>query len=262
MNRNSVIYAGLGLIFIIAAALNYNALQHFAYDKAQVNYWLSFGVPILVDTFIAIAAFIALINREQGESTGLAKIIVVVFTLASIYLNSLHYPFTIYGMSMAALVPLVVFLTVELALQQMEIKYRRDESIVTIQKLQTQMQIARQKLANLEIETMQKQREQEAILAVKNGEIEQKTALLQKIAAQVQATELQLEQVKIASNEAQNCTIDWQSREANVLRLDGMLAAGMNYSQAARILNVAPNTVRNWAKHLNGNSLSEGRVHA
>jgi len=108
-----------------------------------------------VDTFIAIAAFIALINREQGESPALAKTIVVVFTLASIYLNSLHYPLTIYGLSMAALVPAVVFLAVELALQQMEIKYCRDEATVTLQKLHAQMQQSRQALANIQAEAVQ-----------------------------------------------------------------------------------------------------------
>lgn len=260
MNRNTVIYLGLGVVFLIAAALNYNALQHFAYHKAQVNYWLSFGVPILVDTFIAIAAFIALINREQGESTTLAKIIVVVFTLASIYLNSLHYPLTIYGLSMAALVPAVVFLAVELALQQMEIKYRRDEATITLQKLHTQMQQARQALANIEAEAAQKQAAHGAIIAAKNAEIEQQTQLLHDLAAQTKAAELQLAQAKTALAEGETCAVDWSSREANLLRLDGMLAAGVNFSHAARVLQVAPNTVRNWAKHLNGNSLSEGKV--
>lgn len=260
MNRNSVIFGGLGLVFIIAAALNYNALQHFAHDKAQVNYWLSFGVPILIDTFIAIAAYVALINRVQGESTGLAKTIVIVFTLASIYLNSLHYPLTVYGLSIAALVPAVVFLSIELALQQMEIKHRRDDTVVTIKKLQIEAQIARQAIANLETETVQKQTEQDAIIATKNDEIKQKTQLLEAVIAQIEAAELQLEQTKTALTDAQNCNLDWQGKEANLLRLDGMLAAGVNYSQAARVLNVAPNTVRNWARNLNGNSLSEGKV--
>lgn len=260
MRKNNVIYFGLGLVFIIAAALNYNALQHFAYDKAQVNYWLSFGVPVLIDTFIAIAAYIALINREQGESTRLAKTIVVAFTLASVYLNSLHYPLTIHGLSMAALVPVVVFLSIELALQQMEIKHRRDDAILTITKLQRQAQNARQQLATIEAETAQKQAAQQAVIAAKIAEIEQKTQLLQQVSAQVETAELQLTQVKTALNEAENCAIDWQSREANLLRLDGMLAAGVTYTDAARVLAVAPNTVRNWRKHLNGNSLSGGQV--
>lgn len=260
MSKNTAIYAGLGVVFIIAASLNYNALQHFAYEQAQVNYWLSFGVPILVDVFIAIAAYIALINREQGESTALAKRIVGVFTLASIYLNAMHYPLTIAGLSMASLVPGVVYLSVELAVQQMEIRHRRNDAIETIARLQSQAQDLRDELAKIEAATVQKTQEQDAIIAAKIAEIEQKTQVLSDIIAQVQAAELQLDAAKIALAEAESCAIDWTGKEANLLRLDGMLAAGVNYSHAARVLEVAPNTVRNWSKGLNGNSISKGEV--
>lgn len=260
MNRQHFVYGGLAVVFIIAAALNYNALQHFAYEQAQVNFWLSFGVPVLFDTFIAIAAYIALINKEQDESTRLAKGIVLAFTVASIYLNGMHYPPTLAGWSMAALVPLVVLLSVELALQQMEIKHRRSESIATIERLQTQVQKTQATLRKIEDETAQKTAEQDAIVQGKIVEIEQKTRVLQDIVAQIEAAELQLAQLKIAQAEAENCTLDWSGREANLLRLDGMLAAGVSYAQAAKTLNIAPNTARNWARQLNGNSLSAGQV--
>lgn len=260
MRKNNLIYAGLGVVFIIAAALNYNALQHYAYDKAQVNYWLSFGVPILIDTFIAIAAYIALVNREMGESTRLARNIVLVFTLASIYLNSLHYPLTVYGLSMAALVPMVVFLSIELALQQMEIKHRRAETILSTQKLQARVQEVQTVLARIEADKVQLLVERAASLDRQNAEIEQKTQVLRDLVGQIQAAELHLDQVKIALAKAETCNLDWQGKEANLLRLDGMLAAGLNYTQAAKVLNIAPNTARNWARSLNGNSLSQGAV--
>ncbi|MCG3211554.1 MAG: hypothetical protein FOGNACKC_05200 [Anaerolineae bacterium] len=260
MRKNAAVYAGLSVVFATAAILNYNALQHFAFDKAGVNFWLSFGVPVLIDVFIAIAAYIALINREQGESTTLAKSIVVTFTLGSIYLNSLHYPLTVYGLSMAALVPAVVFLSIELALQQMEIKHRRDETILNIRKLQGQAQEWQTVLARIEAEKVQLLAERDAVITRKNAEFEQKTQLLNDLLAQIQTTELHLEQVKTALVESESCTVDWQGKEANLLRLDGMLAAGLNYSQAAKVLNIAPNTARNWAKNLNGNSLSKGEV--
>ncbi|MCG3210578.1 MAG: hypothetical protein FOGNACKC_04209 [Anaerolineae bacterium] len=253
MRKNTAIYTGLGLVFIIAAALNYNALQHYAYNKAQVNYWLSFGVPILVDTFIAIAAYIALINREQGESTTLAKGIVIAFTLASVYLNSLHYPLTIYGLSMAALVPTVVFLSIELALQQMEIRHRRDETIQSIQKLQVQAQEGQMVLARIEAEKMQ-------LTEAKTTEIQQFEAKIAARLEQLQAVNLEIEQARIELEETKKTPLAWDSREAHLLRLDGMLAAGIGFGQAAQIFDVAPNTVRNWAKNLNGNSLSNGQV--
>jgi hypothetical protein len=258
--KNTAIYTGLGVVFLIAATLNYNALQNFAYTKAEVNYWLSFGVPILVDTFIAVAAYIALINKEAGEPTRLAKSIVLIFTLCSIYLNAMHYAFTVAGMSMAALVPIVVFLSVELSVQQMEIKHRRDETIVTIQKLNDNVQNLQSEIAKIEAATVQKTEEQNAIIQAKNAEIAQQVQILADNIAQIEASKLQLEEVKIALHEAENCTVDWSGKDANLLRLDGMLAAGVNYSQAAKVLEVAPNTVRNWGKSLNGNSLSKGQV--
>jgi len=76
---------------------------------------------------------------------------------------------------------------------------------------------------------------------------------LRDLAAQTEAAGSQLAQAKTALADGETCKVDWSSREANLLRLDGML-------HAAKVLQVAPNTVRNWAKHLNGNSLSEGKV--
>lgn len=258
MSRNAAVETGLGVVFVIAAALNYNALQHFAYEQAQVNYWLSFGVPILVDTFIAIAAYIALINKEHGESTTLAKSIVFVFTVASIYLNAMHYPLTVAGLSMAALVPVVVFLSVELAIQQMEVKHRRGMAIESIQQLQLAAQDLRAANAKIEAAGVQKITELNAISVIKNAEIEAQSQLLADTVAQIEAVELQLKQAKAAQAEGDNYAVDWSGKDANLLRLDGMLAAGVNFAQAARVLDVAPNTARNWAKQLNGNSISKG----
>lgn len=74
---NKLIYWSLGTIFLIAASLNYDALRHFAYDQAEVNYYLSFFVPLLVDVLIATAVYITLINEESGEKPGLAWSVVI-----------------------------------------------------------------------------------------------------------------------------------------------------------------------------------------
>ncbi|MCG3208366.1 MAG: hypothetical protein FOGNACKC_01970 [Anaerolineae bacterium] len=260
MRENTLIYIGLGIVFIIAAALNYSALRHFAYNKAEVNYYLSFGVPVLIDTFIAVAALIALTNKEKGESTRLAKTIVVVFTMASIYLNALHYPSTIYGVSMATLVPMVVFLSIELALQQMEINHRRNELILTRKKLNEQVQKIRADLDKIQADQIQLSNEQDSIIAAKRADIALINDEIRQRYEQLEAVRLELAQAKAALKTAGNCVIDWHCKEANLLRLDGMLAAGVTFTEAAQILNIAPNTARNWAKNLNGDSLSKGEV--
>lgn len=249
--KNTIIYIGLAVVFIIAAALNYDALRNFAYDLAEVNYWLSFGVPVLIDTFIALAVYITLKNKVIGEGTTLAWSIVVVFSLASIYLNSLHYPANIYGWSMAVLVPVVVFGTAELAKQQMEIEYKRDGAVMSITRL-----VKAQSFAQKELDTLHGQRDELArqLDTDRTGYTAQISQLKQEWAT-LRAEVEQLQQQRKQAHANIQCAADLPSNVLQAVQLDTLIAAGWTKIDAARLVGVSRNTVPGRLGLVNGQSL-------
>ncbi len=212
------------LVFVLAAAHNYDALRHFA-AASGVASGLSFTTPILIDTFIGAAVWVSLRNKRYGERARLAWAIVILFTLASVWINLMHYPLIPGGITLAILVPVVVFLSAELA-----------KGLVESQRIRSGQTTATAQLA-----------EQAAQLA---ATIAAETASL----AQLKQRKAQLEaQVAQHLEEARTVTADPFTRE--MYQIDGLLAAGKTQKEAAQMVGISESTLRNRIKNLNGDSL-------
>lgn len=248
---NKLIYWSLGTIFLIAASLNYDALRHFAYDQVQVNYYLSFFVPLLVDVLIATAVYITLINKEQGEKSGLAWSVVIVFTIGSIYLNFLHYPKTIPGYTMAAFVPVVVFVASELSKQQMEIRARRSSVILTAEKLRAMVKELTTETAKIEADNRQlEQMKQEQIRALETHQAE--------LQADLQSLDDAIKQAKSTLKEVENLPTKLDHRAIKAIQFDALTYAGMTQTQAADLLGHTPKTLKSYVdEYVNGDGLSK-----
>lgn len=234
--EDSAITSLIVLVFILAAAHNYDALRHFAFESG-VAWSLSFATPILIDTFIAAAVWVSLRNKRYGEPARLAWVIIVAFTGVSIGLNLLHYPQLIGGQAMAVIVPVVVLASSELAKGLVESQRNRNGAAVATSSLRS------------EIERLERAAGQEA----------QRLAQLEKDFAHRRAQlEAQITQLEAQREAAQTIEIDPITRQ--MYQIDGLLAAGKSQADAARIVGISPSTVRNRVANLNGDSLLHREV--
>lgn len=248
---NKIIYWALGTIFIIAAAFNYDALRHFALDQVKVNNYLSYLFPLLVDVLIAIAVYITLTNKEQGESTGLAWSVVIVFTAGSIYLNYLHYPKTLAGYTMSAFVPVVVFVASELSKQQMEIRARRSSVILTLGKL-------REKVKDLTAETVKIEADNRQLQAAKTQEIRTLETQITEMQTELQTLDDVIKQAKSTLKEVETLPTKLDHRAVKAIQFDALIYMGMTQAQAADLLGHTPKTLKSYAdEFVNGDSLSK-----
>ena len=248
---NKLIYWSLGTIFLIAAAFNYDALRHFALDQVGVNEYLSYLFPLLVDVLIAIAVYITLINKEQGETTGLAWSVVVAFTVGSIYLNILHYPKTVAGYTMAAFVPLVVFVASELGKQQMEIRARRGSVTLTIKNLLAMVK-------ELEGKTVEIEANHQQLHETKTQQIRALEAQIAEKQAELQAIDDSIKQAKSTLKEAENLPKKLDARAIKAIQFDALISTGMTQMDAANLLGHTPKTLKGYVdEYVNGNSLSK-----
>lgn len=248
---NKLIYWSLGTIFLIAASLNYDALRHFAYDQAEVNYYLSFFVPLLVDVLIATAVYITLINEESGEKPGLAWSVVIAFTCGSIYLNYLHYPKTVPGYTMSAFIPLVVFVASELSKQQMQIRARRDSVIITLEKLREKVKTLTAETVKIEADNRQLQEAK----AQENRALETQKAELQ---AELQALDDAIKQARSTLKDIEILPTKLDPRAIKAIQFDALTYAGMTQAQAADLLGHTPKTLKSYVdEYVNGDGLSK-----
>lgn len=248
---NKIIYWSLGTIFLIAAAFNYDALRHFALDQVGVFPYLSYLFPFLVDVLIAIAVYITLTNKEQGETTGLAWSVVIAFTAGSIYLNYLHYPKTISGYTMAAFVPVVVFVASELSKQQMEIRARRSSVILTAEKLRAMVRDLTNETVKIEAGNRQlEQANREQIRAMETQQAE--------LQAELQTLNDSIKQAKSTLKDIENLPTKLDHRAVKAIQFDALIYTGMTQAQAADLLGHTPKTLKGYAdEFVNGDSLSK-----
>lgn len=219
------------LVFLLAAAHNYDALRHFAFESG-VAWSLSFATPILIDTFIAAAVWVSLRNKRYGEPARLAWVIIVAFTGVSIGLNLLHYPQLIGGRAMAVIVPVVVLASSELAKGLVESQRNRNGAAVATAALRS------------EIERLEREQAQAAQrLAQLDGDFAQRRAQL----------EAQIAHLEAQRDSAQTPQIDPKTRQ--MYQIDGLIAAGLSQRAAAEKLGISESTVRNRVANLNGDSL-------
>jgi transposase len=258
--EDRVILSLIVLVFLLAAGHNYDALRHFAYESG-VAYPLSFATPILIDTFIAAAVWVSLRNRRYGESTRLAWLIVLLFTVASIALNVMHYPWIPGGIAMAILVPIVILLSAELAKGIVESQRNRSgaatataEMAHKAQQLTAKIEAQTASLAQLEAQKAQAQAQLEAQKAQWLAQFsEQKAQLEAKLTTIKIDLKAQIAEAQARLEQAQNGQIDPIIAES--YQIDGLLAAGLTQRQAAEIAGVSEGTLRNRLKNLNGHSL-------
>ena len=269
--EDRVILSLIVVVFLLAAGHNYDALRHFAYESG-VAYPLSFATPILIDAFIAAAVWVSLRNRRYGESTRLAWLIVLLFTVASIALNVMHYPWIPGGIAMAILVPIVILLSAELAKGIVESQRNRNTAATATatmvhkaQQLTAEIEAQTASLAQLEAQKAQQQAQLEAQKAQAQTQLEaqkaqwlaqfseQKAQLEAELTATKTTLEAQIAEAQARLEQAQNGQIDPIIAES--YQIDGLLAAGLTQRQAAEIAGVSEGTLRNRLRNLNGHSL-------
>lgn len=234
--EDQAIMAGIVLVFILAAAHNYAALQDFAFN-AGVPWLLSFATPILFDLFIAIAVWVTLRNKRYDEPARLGWGIVYAFTLTSIVLNAMHYPFTPGGMAMALIVPSVVFCSAELGKGLVESARKRGDVVMGLAELTQQ----REHLAS-DVNRLGEQ------VTQAGAKLEQTKAEIEQARNELKAVHFQQKSASVAEmNAAKLAKIE--ARRADVLSL---ARQGMNPPAIADELKVSLSTVKRDLVQLNG----------
>lgn len=222
ITEDKAIITGIVIVFLLAAAHNYDALRHFAIG-AGVAPRLAWTTPGFIDLFIGVAVWVTLRNKRYAEPARLGWAIVIIFTFVSFVLNMMHYPQTAGGVAMALIVPSVVFCAAELGKGLAESAQRRQAVTRSLAELSAE----RDKL------TAQVERLEMTKTTLQRDHFQQNRRSVQEL------------------NDARQAKID--NRRADVL---AMLQAGMSHGDvkeaAAEKWNVQPRTIGRDIKALNG----------
>ena len=139
------------LVFLAgsAFALSYTALLSIAHVAgiAQGVAWLW---PLVLDAFMIAAGLAALRASLQSEPSLFARLLVFAFTSASVAFNTVEAGSTWLARAVFALPPLVVFLALELSLEQIAQAVRRNSSAGTLASVQDALQAAQIELADVQ----------------------------------------------------------------------------------------------------------------
>lgn len=161
MKRQSIISACLiGLIAIFAFVLSYNAIQKLAFENG-VGEKLSYLVPLVIDGALVVFAVALLDAATSYNKKPLAiTLLVGMFVAISIAFNIAHSNQKLIGIAIAVIAPVALFTTFETLMWQIKqaITTRNEDLQGQLQvktnecnSLQTQLQMANEKIEHLEI---------------------------------------------------------------------------------------------------------------
>jgi len=268
------------LIAVIAFAFSARMLYETAKAGGKTAWHEPYLFTALIDLPIVVFSLAAMYAVAIGKNAAAAilRLLVALFTVLTVYLNSSHAVAKGDDPFIATIAPVVLLISFEVVLWLLKqhfgrqaLKTRIDELQAHFKSLESTLQSRFKKLAgNLKTERSQLQNEIQNLhneyaktrvaedTAIKNKTIEIKrlsTVEANKL-ARLTRLELRVKEAKTALKNTADMNIDWNGREAKLLRLDGMLAAEVPLVRAASLLGIAPNTARNWRNgRLNGKSL-------
>ena len=122
----------LVIVVLIPFIVSFGALKELAAENG-VNY--PFMYPLMIDLSLIIFNLIALRSSLYGERNLYALVLVVVATVISVVLNTVHAPRELLPMFMAALPPLFILAAFHLVVVRIEQSAKNGRAILTLEKL-------------------------------------------------------------------------------------------------------------------------------
>lgn len=112
---NRWVYAGVGLVALVAAVVSYSHQQQLAFLAGEGV--LSYLIPLSVDGLVGVSSAVLVRNRHQGKPRGLAAVGLVLGVVASIVANIASADPTIVSRLVAAWPPVALIICIELLAQ-------------------------------------------------------------------------------------------------------------------------------------------------
>ena len=224
----------LAIVVLIPFLVSFGALKELAAENG-VNY--PFMYPLMIDLSLIIFNLIALRSSLHGERNLYAWALVIVATVISVVLNTVHAPREMLPMFMAALPPLFILAAFHLVVVRIEQSAKHSRAILTLEKL-------------------------DQMIATTKQEHEQLTAQNKTITREIQSKHEQLEMAKHELNQVRREHSQFEQEhsleEAIAARREQLRtllndpSTQMTQAELAQALGVSISTVRRDLQNLNG----------
>ncbi len=227
----------LVIVVLIPFIVSFGALKELAAENG-INY--PFMYPLMIDLSLIIFNLIALRSSLYGERNLYALTLVVVATVISVVLNTVHAPRELLPMFMAALPPLFILAAFHLVVVRIEQSTKHSRAILTLEKFNRMVAAAKAEHEQLTAQN-------EAITRERDAQNEQ-LAIAKRALKQVQREHSQLEQEQSLDD-----AITSRRERLQVLLNDP--SSKMTQVELAQVLGVSISTVRRDLQSLNGQAV-------
>lgn len=239
----------LAIVVFIPFIVSFGALKDLAAENG-VNY--PFMYPLMIDLSLIIFNLIALRSSLHGERNLYSWALVLIATVISVVLNTVHAPRGLLPMFMAALPPLFILAAFHLVVMRIEQTVKRNQMVMTLEKLAEQVEQTKAEHAELI-------HQREMLTREVNTGNEQ----LQAVREQLQQTHhdlqrLQREQSQLIYEQSAKLPVEPSLDELIATRREQLLvmlnnpATQMTQGEMAEALGVSISTIRRDLQSLNG----------
>ncbi len=224
----------LVIVVIIPFIVSFGALKELAAENG-VNY--PFMYPLMIDLSLIIFNLIALRSSLYGERNLYALTLVVVATVISVVLNTVHAPRQLLPMFMAALPPLFILAAFHLVVVRIEQSAKNGRATLTLEKLNRMITAAKAEHEQLTV---------------------QNTAVTRELAAQNEQLATAKHELKQLKHERSQLEQEQSLEDAITARRERLQAllndpsTKMTQVELAQALGVSISTVRRDLQSLNG----------
>jgi hypothetical protein len=224
----------LVIVVLIPFIVSFGALKELAAENG-VNY--PFMYPLMIDLSLIIFNLIALRSSLYGERNLYAWALVVVATVISVVLNTVHAPRELLPMFMAALPPLFILAAFHLVVVRIEQSAKHSRAILTLEKLNRMIAAAKAEQDRLTAQNEATARE----ITTQNEQVEM---------ARRELKQIQHERSQLEQEQSFDDAITARRERLQALLNDPSIQ--MTQVELAQALGVSISTVRRDLQSLNG----------